>query len=479
MTAQMVQNHLTSAALDPAAEALAQIGTRAGKLGVAIADVSGLASDLTVLGTIQRDLAAAAADTADEMQTLSGTLSASMQKTQKAAQATAEKLRHNTKTISEALSGSTKILTNLGNGSLDIHQKLSGIEQSLADVHKASGAIDMIAQQTRLLSLNASVEAARAGESGKGFAVIAEAVKSLAEQIKKITTENTEHIASLNDAISGIQSTASNNAEFAERIASESQAAQDASKDMADLSATFDTLVVDIEEMSRPVAHSIESFEALGRGIGEITSNIQTSHTKISETNARADSILEISEDLILFIAESGVETSDTPIMRRCIETAQQISSLFEEGIRTGEISMLDAFDTNYQPIPGTNPQQFMTRFVGFTDKHMQSILEEARDHDGITFCCLLDRNGYLPTHNLMYSHPQGDDPVWNTANARNRRMFDDRTGLGAAQNTRSFLLQTYRRDMGGGEYTLMKDMSAPITINGRHWGGVRIGYPV
>jgi methyl-accepting chemotaxis protein len=90
-----------------------------------------------------------------------------------------------------------------------------------------------------------------------------------------------------------------------------------------------------------------------------------------------------------------------------------------------------------------------------------------------VTFCAAIDRNGFLPTHNHIYSQPQSADPVWNAGNCRNRRIFNDRTGLAAGRNTKPFLLQTYRRDMGGGNFTLMKDLSAPITVNGRHWGGL------
>jgi len=39
--------------------------------------------------------------------------------------------------------------------------------------------------------------------------------------------------------------------------------------------------------------------------------------------------------------------------------------------------------------------------------------------------------------------------------------------------------MQVYRRDMGGGEYAMMKDLSAPITVNGRHWGGLRLAYKI
>lgn len=51
--------------------------------------------------------------------------------------------------------------------------------------------------------------------------------------------------------------------------------------------------------------------------------------------------------------------------------------------------------------------------------------------------------------------------------------------GLKAGRNTESFLLQVYRRDMGGGEFKMMKDLSAPIFIKGQHWGGLRLAYSI
>jgi methyl-accepting chemotaxis protein len=45
------------------------------------------------------------------------------------------------------------------------------------------------------------------------------------------------------------------------------------------------------------------------------------------------------------------------------------------------------------------------------------------------------------------------------------------------AANTKPFLLQTYRRDMGGGNFVLMKDLSSPIHVRGRRWGAFRMGF--
>jgi len=132
----------------------------------------------------------------------------------------------------------------------------------------------------------------------------------------------------------------------------------------------------------------------------------------------------------------------------------------------------------DYRIIKDSDPPQYTTKFLALCDRVLPAVHEPllARS-ERITFAATVDRNGYLPTHNQKYSHPQrAGDKVWNTANCRNRRIFDDRTGLSAARNRQPVLVQTYRRDMGGGQFVSMKDISAPVIVRGQHWGGFRIG---
>ena len=82
----------------------------------------------------------------------------------------------------------------------------------------------------------------------------------------------------------------------------------------------------------------------------------------------------------------------------------------------------------------------------------------------------------YIAAHALYVSQPQRPgDPLWNRANCRNRTSFNDRVGQGAATYIEPCLIRLYRRDMGGGQFVLMKDVSAPIYVNGRHWGALRL----
>ena len=169
----------------------------------------------------------------------------------------------------------------------------------------------------------------------------------------------------------------------------------------------------------------------------------------------------------------------DQPVIAIGAEIADRISELFENAVDGGDLTMEDLFDEDYQLVAGSDPVQHLTRFTAFTDKNLPDIQEPVPDrHDSIVFGAAVDRNGYLPTHNLKYCAPQRpDDPVWNAANCRNHRIFDDKTGLAAGQNTAPFLVQSYLRDMGGGNFIVMKDLSVPIYVKGRHWGGFRIGY--
>lgn len=165
------------------------------------------------------------------------------------------------------------------------------------------------------------------------------------------------------------------------------------------------------------------------------------------------------------------------------VELAQSGASRITEAlgrlVADGKLTMSDLFDTDYQPIPGTNPLQVSTRFVDRFEEVLPPIQEDILGHaQSMAFCAAVDRNGYLPVHNKIYSKPQRpDDPEWNAANSRNKRMFDDRAGLCAARNTRPVLIQTYARDMGNGNIVWMKEVDAPIFIDGRHWGGFRTAY--
>jgi methyl-accepting chemotaxis protein len=137
-----------------------------------------------------------------------------------------------------------------------------------------------------------------------------------------------------------------------------------------------------------------------------------------------------------------------------------------------------DLFDNEYVPIPGTEPLQHRTRFLALAEKLLPDIQEPLLASDKrMVFCVAVDRNGYLPVHNTIYSKPQrAGDVLWNAVHSRNRRIFDDRAGLSAGRVVRPYLIQNYPRNMGD-RIVMMWEVDAPIRVVGKHWGGLRTAY--
>lgn len=169
------------------------------------------------------------------------------------------------------------------------------------------------------------------------------------------------------------------------------------------------------------------------------------------------------------------------PSIERAQDGARRVTEAMEAAVSSGNLTLEALFDTDYQPLAGTNPRQVSNRALAVLERILPPIQEDILTRakgTGLVFCVSVDRNAYLPVHNAVYSQPQRpDDPAWNAANCRNRRIFDDRAGLSAARNTRPFLVQTYPRDMGNGSIIWMREIDAPITVAGRHWGGFRTAY--
>jgi len=461
-------------------DALSNIGERSGQLGVEIADMAGLISDLTALGETQTDRAKGAVAAARQMSQTNAALAAAMTQARTSAGRTQGNLGENASQVSATLTRAIEKIDTLGDAAITLKASIEKVGETIRQVQETSASIQNIARETQLLALNAGIEAARAGEAGKGFAIIAGSVKVLADQVRNSAAADQKHLDDLVRTLTDLLSQAERNAEAAEMAKAESNSARESIGALSTLVDSVQSLTGEIDGMAQSVEQNNACYDNFKSELKGLVGAVQQGTDKLAAARHRADSILGISEDFILFVAESGAETQDSPIIELCRKAAGQIGALFEQSVAGGAISLGDLFDENYVPVPGSNPQQHMTRFVAFMDRNLPAIQEALlKSNPRIAFCAAVDRNGFLPTHNLTYSKPQGRDPVWNSANCRNRRIFNDRTGLSAGRSTRPFLLQTYRRDMGGGNFVLMKDASAPITVRGRHWGGFRIGFKV
>ncbi len=151
---------------------------------------------------------------------------------------------------------------------------------------------------------------------------------------------------------------------------------------------------------------------------------------------------------------------------------AKMVGKIMEEAIDNGVFSIADAFDTDYQQFGNFDPPKFHTKYDFYTDKAVLGIIDEFMLDESVVFAVPVDVNGYLPTHNTAYQQAITGDVDKDRVGNRTKRVFNDPVGLKAAKNQDSGFLQTYHRDTG----KVMWDVSSPIFVKGKHWGGFRIG---
>jgi len=154
---------------------------------------------------------------------------------------------------------------------------------------------------------------------------------------------------------------------------------------------------------------------------------------------------------------------------------ARQFGDVLDGAIDSGMLTVADVFDRQYVEVKGyawgAHPK-FHTRYDSAIEPAVLVFEDKFLEHDDFVFAVGVDENGYLPTHNTRYQKPLTGDLEKDLTGNRSKRIFDDPVGIAAAKNLERSLLQVYARDTG----ETMWDVSSPIFVKGKHWGGFRVG---
>jgi len=456
-----------------ASNKVSHIVKETGNIGLEVTDIAGDISTLSEISGKQVAFSSAIESSAEGLRTTYNSIFSHS----RALKDTIESVGHDISQSRNNAAEATSLISSFVEEVNVIVKEVVALEESLEALNNFTVDINKITQQINMLSMNATIEAARAGEHGKGFAVVANEVRTLANQTDEVNRKISETVVFLTDKSSFLVGVCNGSVGKASQTLSTTE---DVSRQIDAVSERFSSAERETDSIFAEISDGSKQAGDLLVNITELNKGLIASAETLEKSNLRIGRIIGACESVLGMSVELGHNEDDAKMLKLCRNAANAISKIFEKAISNGEASLEDMFDAQYQPIAGTNPPQFLTKFTAITDKYVQAVTEPILSKsNNIVFSAPVDVRGYLPTHNVKFSAQQGNDPVWNLANCRNRRIFNDRVGLSAGQNTKPFLLQMYRRDMGGGNFVLMKDMSVPIYIQGRHWGGLRLAYKV
>lgn len=348
---------------------------------------------------------------------------------------------------------------------------ISSLEARSREVEGVSLSIREIADQTNLLALNAAIEAARAGESGRGFAVVADEVRKLAEK----TVVANDQIGSMMAEIRTQTLVVSETMQELVGLTNKGVSQIDRAGDQLDGVLRHSSL---LREQISSIAQGMEKNHGEVAQISDALNHMQEQvvvfERQIKDISEQSMALSELGETMFESMTDLAVDTLHNRMFQVAKKASDDVAAMFESAIRNGQISEVRLFDRSYQQIPGTNPPKQKTAFDDFTDRTSPSIQEAILSScPEIIYAIAVDNNGYCPTHNKKFSQPLTGNYEKDLIGNRTKRIFDDRTGKRCGTNTKNMLLQTYKRDTG----EVMHDICVPIRVNGKHWGGFRMGY--
>ncbi|WNW10891.1 methyl-accepting chemotaxis protein [Pseudomonas sp. DTU_2021_1001937_2_SI_NGA_ILE_001] len=383
----------------------------------------------------------------------------------------ASEVRHSSEAGRSVLAESIERMHRLSQLALDSREVIGALSQRSEEIQRVAQVIQSIASQTNLLALNAAIEAARAGEHGRGFAVVADEVRGLAGRTATATEEVGQMVADIQQRTAQVVAQIQQlSADLGSGVSQVEDTGRHLGR-MADLAAGVESQVAEIAQGAQT---NQEQLSHLFVAVDQMRSDLAVSDQQTTRLAEAAVQMEQQAETISQRLAQVGLDDYHQRIYDLAREGAQQIAARFEADITQGVVSLDDLFDRHYQPIPGTVPPRFHTRFDRYTDQVLPEVQEPLlKRHEGLVFAIACTQQGYVPTHNAAFNQPLTGDPVLDTARNRSKRKFDDRTGIRCGSHQQAVLLQTYTRDIG----ELMHDLSVPIMVRGRHWGGLRLGY--
>jgi methyl-accepting chemotaxis protein len=385
------------------------------------------------------------------------------------------------KAVERLLSGSDLIRSSLGQiGDLlslvgTLTQHLTGFAAAMEQVRRTSQDIGRIADTTNILAFNAMIEARRAGDAGKTFTVVAEEVKSLANDSRRASEEIGRTIEALGSEAEQVVA----------RIRTGADASDEARSSIAGIEHSLNAVIQLVEEVDRQnaliarttggigghvagVRKVLASFDAATR---DNESKLDTAHTRMEHLEMTANVMFDN-------IVRAGLSPGDSLMVERAQAAAREIAGLTEAALADGSLTESQLFDRDYQLIPGSDPKRFATRLMPWAHRSWRPVFDRITASDPrIMAVACTDMNGHLPAHLSELSREPTGDKAHDTKYCRNGRMILDAIDRKAKDSRAPYMMAVYRQEGDGKSYKVVRNVYVPLEIAGRRWGDLELAY--
>lgn len=377
---------------------------------------------------------------------------------------------------SDAATASLDRLSGLVAGVVGLEEQLRSFLEIIAAVGGISHSLQRITDQTQIIGLNARIEAARGGEATRGFAVVADEIRGLAAQAANFSATVEDKLSQLECAARGLIGGVEANIAIGRDTGGTIDGLRGSLAEMA-------ALVLQFKDRSQAIAactaNAGVNVTRLAEGLGDFQELAAVSAASAGQARERLDDLESRSNDMLNQVAHGGVITRNTPFIALALDGAREVTALIHKALDSGQLTSASLFDTAYRPIAGTDPVQYDNGFVAFADSRVRPFLDRrTAEHSAIVGCCLVDRNGFLPTHISERSRPQQKDARrWNLEFSRNRQIFMDSQTRRALDSDGEYFVYAYRQDLGDGRFRTLRSVLVPLVFGGRRWGLFEVGY--
>ncbi|WP_432472969.1 methyl-accepting chemotaxis protein [Amphritea sp. HPY] len=366
----------------------------------------------------------------------------------------------------EQVLGQIRTITELAAGFQCTVEKLS---QNSANITDILSMVKRFSEQTNLLALNASIEAARAGEAGRGFAVVADEVRNLSQQVKTATAEIDENIVVMAELVQDTRANSKNILDYSRNaedfISNTSEQFGRLVVDFEQVNGQLTTISSTLDELAYTNKESHSHVETIAGISGDIRNEMARSRTYSAELEASTE---ETQELLSRFIIGYGS-------FEKIIQSGRDWTRQVQQALEQLQAQGLDLFDQNYQHTNQGLPEKYDLSYTDAYEKLIRPMFEQfLGQQTGLIYAIAVNNDGYAPAHHIRVSEPlTGDFSIDNVKSRHRRIFFSTRAEKRRATHTAPFLLQTYVRDTG----EVLNDLSFPIYLNGKHWGGFIMGF--